>query len=332
MKTDCIIVGQGIAGTLTAMSLIKHGKRVIVIDNGNKRAASKVSSGIINPITGRRFVKSWRFDALIADALATYQELEQRLSINIIKPIEIVRSLHSIMDENIWAARSLSDPEYCQTAVSDQSWNDHIKDVTALASVKGWKVDIKKLLSVSRDFMSDRNSILDREFSFEQMRIIDNKIQYRDIESKYIIFCEGWRAIYNPYFQNIELDPAKGEVLIVKIKGLHAPTILKHKLFIVPTNVAETYWVGSTYDWNTDDEKPTDAKRTYLKNTLKAVLKLPYEIIDQEAGIRPTTKQRRPVLLRHDTHLGLILLNGLGTKGVSLAPHYVKQLIPMVSC
>ncbi len=331
MKIDCIIVGQGIAGTLAALSLEEAGHSVRVIDNANPRAASKVSSGIINPITGRRFVKSWKFDELISDALELYHNVEKRLGIQVIKPIEIVRTLHSVMDENVWAARSLSDPEYCQSEVTDQSWNGQVKDVSALASVKGWQVDIKSLLSAARSYFNDQGLLLADDFLFEEMTIIDQGIKYRNIEASHIIFCEGWRAKHNPYFQDINLDPAKGEVLIVRIKGLQASSIFKHKLFIVPTEEEEVYWVGSTYAWNTDDETPTVEKREYLETTLQSFLDLPFEIIDQQAGIRPATKQRRPVLKRHESHPQLILLNGLGTKGISLTPHYVKQLIPMVS-
>lgn len=61
VQTDYIIVGQGLAGSLIALNLLRRGKSVRVIDDGHKHAASKVAAGLINPITGRRHVLTWRF-------------------------------------------------------------------------------------------------------------------------------------------------------------------------------------------------------------------------------------------------------------------------------
>jgi len=53
---DIIIVGQGISGTVLSNALMEQYQKVLVIDDGNKKAASKIASGVINPVTGRRIV------------------------------------------------------------------------------------------------------------------------------------------------------------------------------------------------------------------------------------------------------------------------------------
>ena len=51
---DYIIVGQGIAGTNLAFQLIDSGKSIMVIDQVNLNSSSRVATGIINPVTGRK--------------------------------------------------------------------------------------------------------------------------------------------------------------------------------------------------------------------------------------------------------------------------------------
>ena len=332
MEVDSIIVGQGIAGTLTALSLMNQGQKVVVIDDNNPRAASKISSGIINPITGRRFVKSWNYDEVVKDALEVYRQMEAMLDIDIINPIEIVRTLYTILDENILAARALEDPDYCNQEVTDQSLLDSINsEVSGFASLNGWKVNVALLLSKAKSYFSDHGQMIDSNFRFDSLKLKEGIAKYHDIAADHIIFCEGWKGKYNPYFQGLDFDPAKGEVLIVRIKGLTLTSIFKHKLFIVPTSEPNLYWVGSSNEWNTDDEAPSAEKREYLESTLRGFLQLPFEVIEHQSGIRPSNDRRRPVVIRHEEHKQMIFLNGLGAKGVSLSPHFVKQLIPMVS-
>ena len=80
MKYDYIIVVQGIAGTLLTHLLIKKGKKVFVIDNGHKSSSTKIAAGLMNPITGRRYVKSWKYQELYDFAIKTYKEFDELLN------------------------------------------------------------------------------------------------------------------------------------------------------------------------------------------------------------------------------------------------------------
>ena len=57
---DFIVVGQGIAGTLMAWNLHLAGKKVLIIDDHHSGSSSLVAAGIVNPITGKNYVTSWR--------------------------------------------------------------------------------------------------------------------------------------------------------------------------------------------------------------------------------------------------------------------------------
>ena len=88
---DIIIVGQGICGTVLSSSLILQGQKVLVIDDGSNKAASKIASGVINPVTGRRIVKTWQIDAVMPAAVRIYQALEKKLDTSIVKQCKIIK-------------------------------------------------------------------------------------------------------------------------------------------------------------------------------------------------------------------------------------------------
>jgi glycine/D-amino acid oxidase-like deaminating enzyme len=62
---------------------------------------------------------------------------------------------------------------------------------------------------------------------------------------------------------------------------------------------------------------------------LKELLHLVPEIkIEQHlAGLRPSTKDARPILGEHQEATGIFIFNGLGSKGTSLAPLLTLQFL-----
>src|SRR5215210_7395405 len=91
MRADILIVGQGIAGTLLAWELERAGLAIDVADQGHAGAASSAGAGIINPVTGRRLVKSWQIDALLPLARAAYEALESSVGIRCWHPRTVRR-------------------------------------------------------------------------------------------------------------------------------------------------------------------------------------------------------------------------------------------------
>lgn len=327
-KVDYIIVGQGLSGTLLAHFLIQEGKSVYLIDPGQEGTATKVAAGIINPITGRRYVKSWRVDELIPFAKQTYQSLESYLNISIYHPHTIIRTLFNAREENDWMLRT-ADTGYAaymldQADLGNYAFNT--EEAFSYGEVQhAAQVDIGLLAERYRSVFKENDQLAEEKVDYQNIVIEDEKVKYGHIEAGQLIFCEGAQAVSNPFFNYLPFGGAKGEVLIVKIKETHFEKILKHRVFIVPLS-DDTYWIGSTYNWKFENRQPTQQGREYLQDRLKDILKVPFEIVDHKAAIRPTVKDRRPFLGRHPEFPQLFIFNGLGTKGASLGPYWARHM------
>ena len=329
-QADFIIVGQGVAGTLLAHFLEENGQTVFAVDRYSANAASQVAAGIINPITGRRYVKSWRADELIPFAVQTYRKLEQKLGVPIFHPRNIIRTLFNQGEENDWLART-GDPGY-QPYMLDQAVLDDYATKTVLAYSYGevthsGQTDLARLTQAYRNRLCEQDQLLETAFDYGQLEASGNRVRYADeVEAQAIIFAEGYQGSSNPYFSYLPFGGAKGEVLIVRIPDAHFEKILKHRIFVVPLAEADLYWVGSTYDWKYDGPTPTQKGRDFLEQRLQDVLNLPFEIVAHGAAVRPTVKDRRPFLGRHPKLETVFIFNGLGTKGASLGPYWAHHL------
>ena len=62
-----------------------------IFDSRNLASASQVAAGFINPVTGKWMTESWKIDTLMPKAKAFYQDIEERLGINIVQDLPIRR-------------------------------------------------------------------------------------------------------------------------------------------------------------------------------------------------------------------------------------------------
>lgn len=326
---DLLIVGQGIAGTLLHYELSKRGKNVLIIDRGHQHAASAVASGLINPITGRKYVKSWMFDDLYVELDDTYKKLGDLLGDQFLKEHGIVRTLSSIKEENLWYSKSAlsSYEKHFVSDVDDSEYKHLINGAVSFGEVKGGaKVDLKALIKAYRTDLANNDLLLEEKFDHSLLRFnSEDQWEYKTHTCDKIVFCEGWRLRENPYFEKLGQEAAKGEVLIIKLAVKRITRSIKKKIFITPLK-DDLYWVGSTYEWDFEDANPTNDKRQYLIDAMDEMYNEDYEIVDHWAGVRPTTLDRRPLLGVHPDHKTMYVFNGLGTKGASLAPYWAKQM------
>lgn len=329
-KETYLIVGQGVAGTLLTYFLLKVGQNVIVIDNYHENAASKAAAGIINPITGRHYVKSWKIDELLPFAKQTYQNLEQLLQIQFYTERNVIRTFTNVKEENDWLTHSI-EPSY-QQYIADRADIGNYKNKTIPAFgygevLQGAQVHLPVLIENYRNYLQQENRLIEEIFDFEQLVIQESGIRYKSITADKIIFCEGIKAKSNPYFNYLPFHGDKGEALIVHIPNAHFEKILKQHIFIVPLGKGDLYWIGATNHRHFENDLPSEIGKNYLIKHLQILLQVPFEVIDHLAAVRPTVRDRRPFLGLHPQFPQLGIFNGLGTKGASLAPFFAHHFM-----
>lgn len=336
---DFIIVGQGIAGTMLSYNLIEAGRSILVIDNYNPGSASQVAAGIIHPVTGRRLVKSWMYDVAFPVALQTYRRLEQKFATDFFIEKPILEIFDSIKNKNDWSIKS-EDASFTNIAgnILPQGFDEIIGSPHGAIEINGGGfLLIKKLMDTWRNFLLQQRILLNEKFEFDCLIHNESKITYKDYTASKIIFCEGFSANENPFFKTLPFQPAKGEVLIVKCEALTNDYIINKSNYILPLG-NQLFKIGATFDWNNLSTETTVAAREKLSQQFAAIVKTPFTIEAHFAAVRPTVKDRKPFAGLHPLYNNIGIFNGLGTKGVLLAPwlaammcDYLLHNIPLIN-
>jgi len=325
---DFIIVGQGIAGTILSYSLIKKGKKVLVIDRGNMNSCSAAAAGLFNPITGKRMVKTWNASLLFPFFHSFYKGMEKDLNASFFNPLPIYRPFASIEDQNHWFSNSEhSDQAFAYSdSKEDQKLSSIIRNEFGgfLTRQSGW-VNVQVMLESMKKKLQESDAFREEVFNFEDLKLENDQIHYKELTASKIIFCEGYRALNNPYFKWIPYSPSKGEILTVEIKNFSKEKIINKNLFIVPIG-NDLYKIGATFE-RTTEEGITEKGKLEIEEKLNNLIQLPFRVVSQQSGIRPSVPDRRPLLGIHPEFNQLAIFNGLGTKGISLSPYYANQFI-----
>lgn len=327
MQVDYIILGQGISGTFLSYYLQKAGKKIIVIDESKPFTASKAASGVINPVTGRRIVRTWMIEELLSFARKAYNEMGEDLNISVIKPCNVLDFHSTLQMKDAFDKRVSEENEFLGRVDDEKIWEEYFRFNYGIGKIKQcFLIDLQTLLSAWRNKLKENSFLFDEKFEWKYCAVSDNKVIYKDIVAEKIFCCEGVEATQNPYFNLLPFALNKGEALIAKIPGLPKENIFKQGISIVPFEEDDLFWIGSTYEWSYDNLKPTANFRKKVEEQLNYWLKLPYTIIDHWASVRPANIERRPFVGFHPAHSSVAILNGMGTKGCSLAPYFAYQL------
>jgi glycine/D-amino acid oxidase-like deaminating enzyme len=327
MEVDYIIIGQGICGTFLSRELLKLGKKIMVIDEAQNFTASKVASGVINPVTGRRIVKTWMIDELLPFALDAYSSFGNELNTQLVSECSVLDFHPTPQMKDAFAERMKEDEQYLSTTDETQ-WQQYFRFNYGIGEIKPCLlIELQILLGEWRKKLSEENILVEEKFDFTQLTIHDSRltIQYKHITAQKIICCEGVAGFDNPYFKMLPYVRTKGEALIAEIKDLPRTNNYKQGISIVPWK-DDLFWVGSSYEWNYTDTKPTEIFRKKTEQQLNYLLKLPFKTVDHLSSERPANVERRPFVGLHPVHSSIGIFNGMGTKGCSLAPYFAKKL------
>ena len=317
---DYIIVGLGLSGISFCQKLKQNQKSFVVIDHG-QQSASRVGSGLFNPIALKRTKPAWRGPQLMSMAIPLYKALEIDLGIQFVHHAPILKIMQQTADINDWHRSSaIAD---CKSYISHDVVQNTNTVITAplgfgVVMNTGW-IDTALLVDRYSLYLESKKALIKTAFDSNALQITKDGVRYGKIEAKYIVFTQGIGLVGNPRFSFIPLQKTKGELMIIECEDLQEKSIIHGGVFMIPLS-NNRYRIGSTYNWRDQGEGPTTRARISLQTKLNKIISAPYLIISQSAGFRPTTPDRRPVIGVHPKFPQLAICNGMGSRGVLQAP------------
>jgi glycine/D-amino acid oxidase-like deaminating enzyme len=327
---DYLIVGSGLAGISFAETAMQNQKSILIVDN-QSQTSSLIAGGLYNPVILKRFSEVWQAQQQLVILDSFYQKLEAKLQVKVDYKIPILRKIFSIEEQNNWFAASDNNrlaPFLSLDLVKTKYQGINSPFDYGQVLQTGY-VDTKLLLESYKNYLLKSDLLLQETFDYQSIQFHEDCVQYKNIKAKQIVFAEGFGLPANPYFNYLPLDGTKGELFIIKAPELNLDIIINTSVFILPLG-NDLFKVGATYNWQDKTSSPTEEGKTELLKRIHEILDCEFEIVDHFAGVRPTVRDRKPLIGTHPKFPRLHILNGLGTRGVMLGPSMAIALFETI--
>ncbi|HEY5689687.1 MAG TPA: FAD-binding oxidoreductase [Yeosuana sp.] len=326
MQVDFIVIGSGIAGISFCEQLRAYHKTFVVFDDHSQQSSS-VAGGLYNPVVLKRFTPVWRSKEQLEIALQTYHTFEREFDVKVDYKVPVLRKFSSLEEQNDWF--TASDKPNLSEYLSVNLIKNNNKNINASFGfgevLQTGRIDVKVLMDTYKKFLLKESRFFETKFKYDELIVFNDFLQYGDIQAKNIVFTEGFGINKNPFFKDLPLLGTKGELLTIHAPDLKIDFVLKGPVFLIPIG-HDNYIVGATYNWEERTHKITLKAKDELLTKLNTMIACSFKVIDQVAGIRPTVKDRRPLVGQHPVYQNMFVLNGLGTRGVMIGPYVAKQL------
>lgn len=327
-EVEFLILGQGLAGTCLALLLYLKGHSVHILAHSDQPGASEKAVGLVNPVTGRRMAQTWNFDEIFPYSFHFYQRvfgvLHPGKDGSYLEEKPIFKALHSVEEMNFLSGKSsnLGYDDLLDIRTTEGYPVPVVFDNTvAWCQIsKGGRMNPLPFLQDARSYFEQNEMYSEELFVKEALTRSEGFWHYKHFKARTVISCLGmgcpWKAD--------DMWPVKGQVY--ELDGLpdFGDAILKTEKFLVPGENGAIL-AGSTYEREFSHNEPDEAGFYEITQDIKPELRAKMTVRSSWTGIRPTTKDRRPIIEKLEERL--YALNGLGAKGVTLAPWSASQLI-----
>jgi glycine/D-amino acid oxidase-like deaminating enzyme len=319
-----LIVGCGLAGATLAYTLLESGQNIHIISNEAGPSSSAVAAGIYNPITGKKLQKTWLAHELFPYFQEFYGAIQKRFNVQFMEDRPIVRPIESIKEQNFVLEQLEAQNMEAFGAFTHNQYAPNINFTDTFGNFttkqSGW-LNVKLYLTTLKDYFKSLRIFNNETFNYNQLSLLNNIAVYKGITYQKVIFCEGFGNKENPYFNYLKFAYVKGELLDISIPEVNISNeILLKGVFLVPKG-NQQYVLGATYQWDNLNFEPTQKAKEQLLKKFTSISNASVIIQKHRAGVRPATSDRRPMLGVHPSYPQLAIFNGMGSKGVSLAPY-----------
>ncbi len=320
IETDVIVVGHGLAGAHAAHQLLLEGCKVVVFSDEKYRASS-VAAGLWHPLRIRSVEWSWLADEVFPFAHQTYSQMEDAWNASFFHPKTMVHDIPDLNFQGVWKRQM----EKLGRGLEFRAGNEYRPSETGMGEIQeaGW-LDTPMFLHASKKALGEK--LLETTFQYDHLQLVDDGVEYNDWKAKVVLFCEGNRLALNPWFPHLPMNPAKGEVMKVKIEGISEKEIYHAGFFLIPLG-DQTFRFGSNFRWDRLDWNPSDEDASKLIEKLEKTIGRKVEVLEHLSGVRPANHSRRPFAGFHPEYNQLAILNAFGSKGVILSPFFAHQWV-----
>jgi glycine/D-amino acid oxidase-like deaminating enzyme len=313
--------------------MMEQGQRVAVFDESGANRSSAIAAGLFNPITGKLLTKTWLAEKLFHELHQFYGRLERKIAVRFFYPQPIYRSFLSVEEQNEWMGKSADHTlrDYIGEVFIKSRFGHQVNDPFGGILVKqSGFLDVRVFLAEVKDYLIAKEAYIPDRLDETQLKLTPGSVSYKNITADKIIFCTGTSLLQSSLGGASPLRLLKGETLEIECAE-NLEQIYNRGVYMVPMHKDKTYKVGATYESKLLSPETTEAGRKELHTKLTELLKVPFKIISQDWGFRPTTPDRKPIMGLLPGYENVVIFNGLGTKGVSLAPYFSGQLTDWLS-
>jgi glycine oxidase len=325
-NTDILIIGQGLAGSLLAFELWQSGVDFCVIDPGNGKSASKVAGGLYYPLAARK-LKEVELSATLHNAMkATFLSAEKLFRSRFLFETDSMK-LVSGDELSIWKAAGQGTlARVIRKIVPGSDLPGIRKGFHGVMISQSGYVDVAGFTEAAREWLMNHKLLISEEVNYSMIEASGPNIAVNGhTTARCLVFCEGAAATGNPWLAKDAIRMNKGELIEIEAQGLPQDVIVRGEVFVHPLG-NNRYRVGSTYSHNFTDNEPSSEGLSELKEKLGRIIQVPYTLTGHYAGIRPTTRDRQPVVGPLPENRNMAVLNGFGSRGVLTGPWYAAQM------
>ncbi len=331
MKVDFLIVGQGLAGSLLAWQLVQRGNRILVVDRDEAGTSSKVAAGLVTPISGSKFKLPEDLKTRLASASQFYWNAEEATGERFFYHTRIARLFRSEEEGRRWEEQRERNPElegFHFPLTLPESFSQPAHGGFEMAQ-GGW-LDVPTFLEATRQWLLEQVSYAIGSVDSRDIEESSDGIRWKNVAATRVIFAEGWKANENRFFKWLPANPAAGDILTLRIpRFTTGGRIVNQGKWLLPLG-NDRFKVGSNYRHDFTSESPCSAAREELETFVRSLTNLPFETILHECAIRPIIRRSQVFAGIHPSHPGIVLFNGLGSKGVLNGPWHASQLADLL--
>ncbi len=328
MKTDFLIVGQGLAGSLLAWHLLEADRRVLVVDRDEEHTSSKVAAGLVTPLAGSRFHLPPGLEERLDYARGFYWRLEESFGQTLFHHRRIARLFRDEREAALWSDRiGKEEAGYARfhAPLEIDTARFHAPHGGFEMKEGGW-LDVPAFLELTRQHLLERASYAIGKVDSSQVSVSRDAVRWKSIEAETVVFCEGWRSGRNRFFDWIPMRPTGGDILDLEIPEIPDERRIVNKGgWLLPLGGGR-FRAGSTYRHGGTVADQDEAGAAEVLAKVASITSAPATVTGHRKALRPTIRRSQIFMGPHPSLERVAFFNGLGSKGVLNGPWHAAGL------